>query len=724
MSAVASISPASFYLDLAQVGLLTLALGFVAFRFRARFLPGWSGAPARLVEAVAGVASLILLAELTGLFGLLRPWILLPASLLLALYAWLRLVPAGGSGGSVPPAPPLGRIPGVIALVTAIVVTAEWGTFASYSLDHGITNFDSVWYHLPFAADMFKSGSVTGFHHTETVFINWFYPQNAEVIHSVGMVFTGSDFLSVFINFGWLALALLAGWCIGRPYGRAHLTLLAAAVLLVAHTMLVREPGTAKNDVAAVALVLSTMAILINRGAALKDGVGRISPGWALAVAGLAIGMAAGTKVTALAPAALITLVVLVAARRGRRLATAAIWFGAGLLGGVWWYLRNLVATGNPIPQVESIGPLALPGPERLQSGRPDFNVFHYITDLGIWNDFFFPGLERGFGSLWPLLMLVAVIGAAALASRGPDRLTKALGAAALLAVVAYLFTPLSAAGPEGSPTAFAINLRFLVPALAMAAVLVPLLPVFAKRWAVTGLVVVLAALLLTAGTPEALYSQSGWQFGLAVAALSVALPGVVWLFRYRFSIALGGRSPLAWTGLALVAVSLLVAFPLASSYFDNRYADFEPEYGLAEPYRWANDTTDSKIGLAGSTAGFRQYGFFGEDLSNEVTYIGQDSPRGGFDAIPDCDGFRTAVNDADLDFLVTSPFLNFDDTSEPLRSPERRWVSSEPAVSRVVGPGPVEVWRIDGRLKAVGCLGLEPEADFTPGLVDPGRTP
>ncbi len=724
MSAVASISPASFYLDLAQIGLLVLALGFVAHRFRARFLPGWSGAPARLVEAVAGFGSLILLAELAGLFGLLKPWFMLPAALLLALSAWLRLVPSAGSGGSVPPVPPLGRTPQLIAIVIAAVVTAEWATFASYSLDHGITNFDSVWYHLPFAADMFQSGSVTGFHHTETVFINWFYPQNAEVVHAVGMVFTGNDFLSVFINFGWLALALLAGWCIGRPYGRAHLTLLAAAVLLVAHTMLVREPGTAKNDIAAVALVLSTMAILINRGAALKDGAGRISPGWALAVAGLAIGMASGTKVTALAPAALISFAVLVAARRGTRVAAAAVWFAAGLMGGVWWYLRNLVATGNPIPQVESIGPLALPGPERLQTGRPDFTVFHYITDAGIWKDYFLPGLERGFGSLWPLLMLVAVIGAAALVFRGPGRLARALGGAALLAIAAYLVTPLSAAGPEGSPTAFAINLRFLVPALAMAAVLVPLLPVFGKRWAAIGLGAALAALLVTAGSPEALYSLSGWQFGLAVAALFVALPGAVWLFRYRIEEPLGGRSPLAWTGLAMAAVSLLVAFPLASSYFDNRYADFEPEYGLSEPYRWANDTTDSKIGLAGSTAGFRQYGFFGEDLSNEVAYIGQDSSQGGFEAIPDCDGFRTAVNDAGLDFLVTSPFLNFDDTSRPLRSPERRWVSSDPAVSRVVGPGPVEVWRVDGRLKAVGCWGFEPEADFTPGLVDPDREP
>ena len=112
-----------------------------------------------------------------------------------------------------------------------------------YSLDHGITNFDSVWYHLPFAAEMFQSGSVVGFHHPETVFLNWFYPQNSELVHAAGMALTGHDFLSIFINLGWLGIALLAGWCVGRPYGRPHLTMIAAAVLLE------MAPKTSSNPV-------------------------------------------------------------------------------------------------------------------------------------------------------------------------------------------------------------------------------------------------------------------------------------------------------------------------------------------------------------------------------------------------------------------------------------------------------------------------------------------
>ena len=95
---------------------------------------------------------------------------------------------------------------------------------------------------MPFSADMAQSHSVTGMHHVETVFTNWFYPQNSELLHGVGILLTERDTLSLFLNFGWLAVAFLAAWCIGRPYGRGQLTVVAAAILLECHTLVVREP--------------------------------------------------------------------------------------------------------------------------------------------------------------------------------------------------------------------------------------------------------------------------------------------------------------------------------------------------------------------------------------------------------------------------------------------------------------------------------------------------
>jgi len=717
-------SLASFYIGMAQLVLVVAALGFVAFRVRSRILPAFDGAPARLAELVIGVGSLIVFSELLGLFGLLQGPVLLIGALLAAAAVWLRVYPAPVEEDLKPPAPPISNWARILAIAVAGILVAQWAAFLSYSLDHGITNFDSVWYHMPFAADMFQTGSSLSFHHTETVFLNWFYPQNSEIVHAAGMALTDRDFVSIFLNMGWLGIALLAGWCVGRPYGRPHLSMIAAAVLLATHTLVAREPGTGKNDIVAIALTLAVVAILINRGAAPRDGQGRIRPDWAMAVAGLAAGLAAGTKVTALAPVAMVTFAVLYATINGRRWRAAGVWFGSAVVGGGFWYLRSWIASGNPLPQIESIGPINLPGPDRLQVGRPDFNVLHYVTDLDIWREYFVPGLEKGFGELWPLLIAVAIIGLIALIFRGPGRLTRGHGMAALVAICAYLITPLGAAGPEGEPTAFAINLRFLIPALAMATVLVPLLPWFDRRWPRIGLGVILVALFLVGGRTDAIYDQPGRAFGVAVALGVVGLPALAWLFRDKIRAAFGVRSPMMPTVIVIAVASLVAAWPISNYYFDSRYENFEPETGMAEAYRWADGTTDSSIGLAGSTAGFKQYGFYGEDLSNEVTYIGRDVKAGGFEAIGRCGEFRQAVNDSGVDYLVTSPYLNFDDTERPIRSPERSWIESDPALSLVTGPAQIEVWAIRGELDPDGCR-VGPEDEFVPGLKsDPGSAP
>ena len=104
------------------------------------------------------------------------------------------------------------------------------------------------------------------------------------------------------------------------------------------------------------------------------------------------------------------------------------------------------------------------------------------------------------------------------------------------------------------------------------------------------------------------------------------------------------------------------------------------------------------------TTAGFLGYGFYGTDLSNHVRYLGRDGPQGAFNAIPDCAGFRRAVNDAQLDYLITAPFLNFIDPGRPIRSPEAGWLRGEPAVRAISRDGPVTVWRVRGRLDPRAC--------------------
>jgi hypothetical protein len=586
---------------------------------------------------------------------------------------------------------------GVIA-----VVFAHWGLTAKDALDRGMFNFDSLWYHMPYAVEFAKTHSVTGFHPTETVLTNWFYPQNSELLHGVGILLTGRDTLSLFINFGWLALAFLAAWCVGRPYGRGPLCVVSTAVVLECHTLVVREPGAGKNDVVAAALILAAIAILLN--AASRSGGGRTMPvGWPLAAAGLAVGLAVGTKLTAVAIAAALTVAVIALAPVGRRRVASGWWFGAALAGGGYWYLRNLIATGNPLPQAEHLGPIGLPHPERLQSGRPDHSILHYATDPGVWHEYFAPGLHDAFGALWPLVILGALAGAVIAFAWGSDRALRWVGAVVLFGMLAYLVTPLGAAGAEGEPVGFAINIRFVLPAMLAGAALLPLAPFLRReRWQWVALAALLAVLVVT-DRPDAVLRDPSRLFGLLVAALAVLVPAVLLYVFSRRPASLAAVAA-AFAGLALVVVA--VGYPVQRHYLGDRFGPGSgiPGYGLDPAYVWARDKTDAKIGLVGTSAGFVGYGFYGTDLSNDVTYLGVPGPDGAYNAIPTCGEFRAAVNDAGLDYLVTAPFLNYIHPTDPVPSPEAGWLRGEPAVKPVLRNEEVTVWRVDGRLDPGSC--------------------
>jgi predicted membrane channel-forming protein YqfA (hemolysin III family) len=598
---------------------------------------------------------------------------------------------------------------------------------------------------MPFAADMVQSHSVTGLHYTETVFTNWFYPQNSELLHATGILLTHRDTLSLFLNFGFLALSFLAAWCIGRPYGRGHLTVVAAAIVLECHTLVVREPGAAKNDLVAAALLLAAVAILVNawrvsRAAppVRQDPRAAAYPGiaWAIAAAGLATGLAVGTKSTAVAMAAGLTLAVIVLAPAGRRWAAAGWWFVPAFLGGGYWYLRNLIVAGNPLPQATSLGPISLPHPERLQEGRPDFSIVHYATDTGVWRHYFEPGLHQAFGALWPLVIAAAALGGLLALFRARDSVLRWMGAVALLGLVAYLFTPLSAAGAEGAPVGFAINIRYAIPPLLLGLALFPVAFRHLRGWREWGLLVLLLIVLVITDRSDAALRDPARTFGLALAFILVVTPAaLVWHSKGRplpgggadlgdhpeeaapaAPAAGGGSKSVTGPGgprrsliAALAALALLViaiGYPLQRHYLNDRFASGSevPGLDLDSAYVWARGKSDARIGLAGTTAGFLQYGFYGTDLSNHVIYLGEKGPHGAYNAIPTCAAFRTAVNAATLDYLITTPFLNFIHTGNPIPSPEAAWLRGDKAATPIKHEGPTTIWRINDKLDPSKC--------------------
>lgn len=378
----------------------------------------------------------------------------------------------------------------------------------------------------------------------------------------------------------------------------------------------------------------------------------------------------------------------------------------AALAGGAFWYLRNLVVAGNPIPEVHSLGPISLPHPERLQEGRPDFNIVHYATDTGVWREYFGPGLHEAFGALWPLVVFGAVAAALVAVLRGRDRVVRWMGAVALFGALAYLFTPLSAAGAEGEPVGFGINIRYVIPALLAGIVLLPLerwLDGERRQW---GLIGVLVLVFLVTNRPDDALHDKARVFAFLLTVLVVLVPALLLYLRSRGV----GTAALAATAAGLLVCLVAIGYPVQRHYLENRFANDGPAeeripgMDLDTAYKWARGIEDARIGLAGTSAGFAGYGFYGTDLSNRVRYLGADGPHGAFNAIPTCAEFRAAVNDADLDYLVTAPFLNFLHPGDPIESPEARWLRGEAAVKPVLREGAVSVWKVEGALDPVAC--------------------
>jgi hypothetical protein len=708
------------------IGLAAVAIpmAFAAVRLRGRLLPGWGGAPARLAEAVLGVALFTVLLQLLGAFGILVPAILIVAALAVGLGAWFMLdakstnseESASSTASDLPSAPavPLPQL--VLALAAAAFVAAHWFTGLQDVWGRGMLTFDTLWYHGPFAARIADTGSVWGMHFIDPLYLNWFYPQNSELLHAAGIVLFNRDLFSPLVNFGWLGVALLAGWCIGRPYGVAPLSLVAVCIAMDTGPMVPREAGTPATDTVPVALLLAAVAILINAwamraetGEGERPSLGFPSPPplGALLVAGLAMGVALGSKLTISGATAAMAIGVIFLVPPGVRRRAFGIFLAGVVATAGFWFLRNLIHAGNPLPWTRHIGPIDLPGPNRGLEGRDDYTVAHYILSnpsTSLWRAYFLNPIENLLGPLWFLILGGAAGGAVLAVWRPRSRAVRLAGAVTIVAAIAYVFTPLTAAGPEGHPLAFGINLRYLTPGLALGLALLPLEPrLVPGRLRLPLLAGALIALFLTSHYSDANVAWKGAFASIPWAALMgilfVAAPiGLALLARRRAMLA-------ALAGAALAVAIAGVGWAKQDDYFAHRYSRAEDfRFQLDDAVRWAKPTSNLRIAVAGTSGAYNQYGFYGDDVSNYVQYVGRHLPEADFRGIETCPAFRRAVNEGDYDYLVTTPALDLNNPSTAETSPERGWVVNDPAVQEIVHSGRVSVFRINGELDPAGC--------------------
>jgi hypothetical protein len=651
--------------------------GFAALQLRRRWLPGWSDAPARVAEIVLALALVTLLAQLVGVVGLFRPGYLAAAGIALGAAAWRLRVAATQAGPAQPGAEPVSAAASALA---AAAVAGTWAAGVAGVLATGMARTDTLFYHAPAAARFVQEHSVAHpFFATGDPFVT-FLPANSELLHAIGMLMTGRDVLSPFLNLGWLALALASAWAIGRPFGRAPASLAAAAAALATPVFVRYQPGEGFNDVVVLALFLATAAVLVNGGR---------EPG-AIAVAGLAAGLAVGTKPTAILPVAALSVAVVATAETGLRRRTGALWAAAVLAASGLWYLRNLIAFGSPLPAVKlGIGSLSLPSvadSDRVYGGS--FTMLHYATDGRVWDRWFLPGLDSQLGPLWWALLGLAAIGALAALVRPAAPGVRAAGVLALAAAAAYPITPRTAGGPDGLPWAFPGTLRYLVPALALGLALLPLADRRGGKSRQRLLVALLAALVLVA-LRESRELVRGHPEAAVVAALAV-LAVFAWPRLGR-----PGPRRVALAGAAALLAVVVAGRAVEQRYLRDRYSDRAA---------WARTLEHERIGIAGEVQG---YPLYGEALSNRVQYIGRETAHGGFEPIVSCADWRRAVNRGGYGYVVINKSVNLLLAANGIDQdrPEVAWTASDPAATPLTGSPPDEpVFRIRGQLDPGAC--------------------
>ena len=703
---------------LAVIGILC-AVGLGGYWLRRWIVPEFSGALARLADATLAVALLVLSLELLGTLSILRlGWIVvvcIGVGLIAALIGWRR---APRDGGEVT-APPVQTLALLIAVGVASFGVAEWTSPAQLSLDQGMSGGDTIWYHMPFAARMAQEHSTVHLHFTDPLRLAvWFYPQSWELIHATAIVLFKSDWLSPLINLAWLAVALLAAWCVGRPYKVGPATLVAAALVLDSSTMI-----ESRNDIMGLAFLLAFAAFLINghqrrapASGAVENTPERDAPlldRGPLIVAGVAAGLAASVKLTFLIPVVAIAVGVVLFSGRGRRLTTAWVMGLSMFVVGGYWYVRAAIKTGgNPIPQI-GFGPLHLPKPDQMPLyPRPPFAISHYLFDPTVYRNWFLPQLENAFGLLFPLILVPALAAVVYLAVRSRNVILRVLAVAALATAVVYVFTPLTAAGKEGSPTSFFTNTRYLVPGLILALTLLPIArPLRSSdrraRRTLFFLTVVFAVTVLTA--PH-------WHLGYLGGTVFLTL-ALVWvpvgfgLLRARRR---AGRGMVALAAGSVVALAVVLGRAQEVQYYDHHYTlatRFLGDGGPQKAYAFARRQHAKRIGIAGSgEIYFVQYRFYGADASNHVQYIGVPGPDGSYRLATTCSQFRERVNAGRYDYLIVSRYTE-DSPKSPYWFPIYAWVRRDPALRQLMAepktsPQPDYVFKVNGPLDPAGCGG------------------
>lgn len=577
---------------------MAASLSIAAVAVRRVLLPEWSHAPARVAEAVIGLAAMILVSVVLGSVDSFSRWPVVIGCVVVASVAVLlcrHRTPRTHQPTAFLDDPPRPGTASTAAAALAVgLMVIPWLDGTRRALRYGMSDYDTLSYHMPFAARFVQDASVTGLHYMGNAPVS-FYPMNSELVHAIGILLFDHDVLSPLLNLAWLGLALLSAWCIGRPLGVGPATMTAAALVASLPVVVQADAGTAKNDIVALALLLAAVALLVNAR-------GRRA---ALVLAALAGGLAVGTRLNLWASVIPLVVVAVGAAQARRRVLAA--WCGCAVAaGGALWYVRNLIEVGNPLPwlRVEIAGVVNLPATTPpTDCGLT--SVAHYVTDPAFVVAHLLPQL-RALGPTWWVVLYVlclTLVGVVGALLPGASATCKVLALLALISGLAYLLTPATAGGVLAR--CFSFNTRFAAPALVLGLVAVPLV---LARWRVRPLTGVLVIAIPVA---VMVYSRvnAGWLLTAAIVAAGVT------------GLALGAWRPVPRAALVAGLVFICLGGALAGwhqqdDYLRRSYVHRLTEEPIDEIAAALRGVSHARVAVAG----FREtYPFYGSDLTNRV---------------------------------------------------------------------------------------------------------
>ena len=290
---------------------------------------------------VLACAELVAAGEVLSLADALRPLgyaLFEGGALLVALAVWHR------RGRPRPPRLP--RVSLRVSLLSVLALAVVLGI--AYELFVGIAsppnNWDSMHYHLTRVAAWHAQRDL-GFFPTHNAIEN-VYPPNAELLVLWTITFVGRDVFAALPQlFASLATAASV-FAIGRRLGYDLRAAAFSALLFPTLTIVALESMTTQNDLLEVSFVAAAVALALG-GARAET-----------ALAGLALGLAAGTKLTFLYAVPVLVVIGLLMLPR-RRLVELCCAAAAGFaLVGMYGYVQNIVETGRPQGKAHEVSSL------------------------------------------------------------------------------------------------------------------------------------------------------------------------------------------------------------------------------------------------------------------------------------------------------------------------------------------------------------------------------